>query len=89
MTHEEKLELMREEVRRLLAEYRDSEVCWQEMAGTVHLDPRLDLKSQVNVYAQVSKEIDGDNIYRYIDNGDTQYCQEVYGVSMRDNKTCQ
>jgi hypothetical protein len=83
MTHEEKLELMRKEVHRLLAEYRDSEVCWQEMAGTVHLDPRLDLESQVNVYAQVSKEIDGDNIYRYIDNGDTQYCQEVYGVSMR------
>ena len=88
MTHEEKLELMRSEVRRLLAEYHDSEVCWQQMATTVHLDLRLDLYSQVNVYAQVSKEIDGDNIYRYEDNGDVQYCEEVYGINMRGNKTC-
>ena len=76
MTYEEKLELMHEEVRRLLVEYRDSEVCWQEMAATVHLDPRLDLESQVNVY-------------RYVNNGDVQYCQEVYGVNMRGDKICQ
>lgn len=81
MTHEEKLELMREEVRRLLAEYRDSEVCWQEMAATVHLDPRLDLESQVNVFAQVCKEIDGDSIERY-ENGEDYFWTERYGVDM-------
>ena len=88
MEYGEKLELMRAEVRRLVKEYHDSELCWEEMAAGVHLDPRLDLLAQVNVFAQVTKETTGDRIYCYeifID-ADTEEEEEVavtsYGVDM-------
>ena len=83
MEHNEKLELMRSEVRRLLKEYRESNVVWAEMAASVHLDPRLDLESQVNVYAQVFHELEGDVIERYeIDEYDEYEYVETYGVDM-------
>lgn len=82
MEYDEKIELMRSEVRRLLKEYIDSEVCWWEMAASVHLDPRLDLEAQVNVYAQVFKEIDGDEIKRFITIDDEEEWAETYGVDM-------
>ena len=81
MEYGEKIELMRSEVHRLIKEYNDSELCWQEMATNVHLDPRLDLKAQVNVYAQVCKEIDGNSIERYEDE-EEYFWTEQYGVDM-------
>jgi len=88
MEYGEKLELMRSEVRRLVKEYNDSELCWEEMAADVRLDPRLDLLAQVNVFAQVTKETTGDRIYcyeKFID-ADTEEEEEVavtsYGVDM-------
>ena len=91
MKYEEKLELMRSEVRRLVKEYYGNELCWEEMAADVHLDPRLDLLAQVNVFAQVTKETIGDRIYCYetfID-ADTEEEEEIavtsYGVDMGDN----
>ena len=83
MEYGEKLELMRSEVRRLLKEYEDSEVGWWEMASDVHLDPRLDLESQVNVYAEVSYKIDGDTIERHEhEDINDDYLIETYGVDM-------
>lgn len=83
MEHSEKLELMRSEVHRLLKEYRDSNVAWGEMAASVHLDPRLDLESQVRVYAQVFHELEGDVIERYeIDEYNEYEYVETYGVNM-------
>ena len=83
MEYGEKLELMRSEVRRLLKEYEDSEVGWWEMASDVHLDPRLDLEAQVNVYAQVSLQIDGDTIERHEhEDINDDYLIETYGVDM-------
>ena len=82
MEYEEKLELMRSEVRRLVKE-NDNELHWKEMAANVHLDPRLDLMAQVNVFAQVVKEIDKNNeVSRYArDRGDWTFV-ETYGVDM-------
>lgn len=71
MTYQKK-ELMRDEVDRLIRECRESDVAWAEMAANVHLDPRLDLESQVNVYAQVFYELEGDSIVRY------QYDEDGY-----------
>ncbi len=88
MEYGEKLELMRSEVRRLVKEYHNSGLCWEEMAADVHLNPRLDLLAQVNVFAQVTKETTGDRIYcyeKFID-ADTKGEEEVavasYGVDM-------
>lgn len=72
MTYYQKKELMRDEVDRLIREYRKSDVAWAEMAASVHLDPRLDLESQVHVYAQVFHELEGDSIVRY------QYDEDGY-----------
>ena len=80
MEYSEKLELMRSEVRRLLKEYNDNELCWKEMAADVRLDPRLDLLAQVNVFAQVCREIDGDTIERH--EGADYLWGESYGVDM-------
>ena len=82
MEYGEKLELMRSEVRRLVEE-NNNELCWKEMAANVHLDPRLDLMAQVNVFAQVVKEIDKNNeVSRYArDRGDWTFV-ETYGVDM-------
>ncbi len=82
MEYGEKIELMRSEVRRLLKEYEDCEVGWWEMASNIHLDPRLDLEAQVNVYAQVSKEIDGDEVKRFTTIDDEEEYVETYGVDM-------
>lgn len=83
MEHNEKLELMRSEVHRLLKECQDSNVVWGEMAASVHLDPRLDLESQVNVYAQVFQELEEDVIERYEINEYNEYeYVKTYGVNM-------
>ena len=82
MEYGEKLELMRSEVRRLVKE-NDSELHWKEMAADVHLDPRLDLMAQVNVFAQVVKEIDKNNeVSRYARDGGDWTFVETYGVDM-------
>ena len=86
MEYGEKLELMRSEVRRLLREYKDYEFGFDEMATGVYLDPRLDLMAQVNVFAQVVKEIDNDDeVSRYTRDGGDWTFVETYGVDMGDN----
>ena len=86
MEYGEKLELMRSEVHRLVKEYNDSELCWEEMAAGVHLDPRLDLLSQVNVFAEVYHRIQGDTIERHEhENIDDDYYLGTYGVDMGES----
>ncbi len=83
MEYGEKLELMRSEVRRLIKEYNDSQLSWHEMAEDVHLDPRLDLLAQVNVFAQVSYKVNGDTIERHEhEDFEDDYWIETYGVDM-------
>lgn len=86
MEYGEKLELMRSEVRRLVKEYNDSELCWEEMAADVHLDPRLDLLAQVNMFAEVYHQIYGDTVERHEhEDIDDDYYLGTYGVDMGDN----
>lgn len=83
MEYGEKIELMRSEVRRLLKEYEDSDLCWEEIAANVHLDPRLDLLAQVNVFAQVAVEVCGDTIERHEhETFEDDYFVDCYGVNM-------
>lgn len=83
MDYGEKVQLMRDEVRRVMKEYQKEDICWQELVSSVHLDPRLDLEAQVNVYATLCNKIDGDEICRHtFDNNVEGFVQEVYGVDM-------
>ena len=83
MEYGEKIELMRSEVHRLIKEYNDSEICWHEMAEDVHLDPRLDLLAQVNVFAQVAYEVEKDTVERHEhEDINDDYHLETYGVDM-------
>ena len=81
-----KLELMRNEVNRVYQEYLFDEVCWDEFSCDVHLDPRLDLQSQVQVYGELCQKIDGDRLVRelYDNDEDEPYEVEVQGVNMGD-----
>ena len=81
MHYGEKVQLMRDEVRRVLEEYKNEDICWQELASSIHLDPRLDLEAQVNVYATLCNKIDGDKICRHIFDDEEEYVDEVYGVA--------
>ena len=86
MDYGEKVQLMRDEVRRVLKEYQEEDICWQELASSVHFDPRLDLEAQVNVYATLCNKIDGDKICRHVfDEYEEDYVDEVYGVDMEGN----
>lgn len=85
MEYGEKQELMRSEVCRLLKEYYDSDTDWSEMAADVHLDSRLDLLAQVNVFAQVFKEVEKDVVcHHMLDDDGKVECVEWYGVNMDD-----
>lgn len=82
MDYGEKVQLMRDEVRRVMKEYQEEDICWQELASNIHLDPRLDLEAQVNVYATLYKKIDGDKICRHaFDEYEEEYVDKVYGVA--------
>ena len=83
MNYEEKLGLMQSEVNRLVKEYKAGDVCWNEMASSVHVDPRLDLAAQVDVYAQVCKIVDGDVIKRFTTVDEEETFVESYGVDLK------
>lgn len=83
MNYEEKLEIMKKEVNRLVKEYKAGDVCWNEMASSVHVDPRLDLAAQVDVYAQVCKIVDGDVIKRFTIVDEEETFVESYGVDLK------
>jgi hypothetical protein len=90
MDYGEKVQLMRDEVRRVMKKYQEEDICWQEMASSIHLDPRLDLEAQVNVYATLCNKIDDDKICRHtLDEYEEEYVDEVYGVDMEVNTTVQ
>ena len=83
MKYEEKLGLMQSEVNRLVKEYKAGDVSWNEMASSVHVDPRLDLAAQVDVYAQVCKIVDGDVIKRFTTVDEEETFVETYGVDLK------
>lgn len=83
MNYEEKLELMNKEVNRLVEEYKAGDVCWNERASSVHVDPRLDLAAQVDVYAQVCRIVDGDVIKRFTTVDEEETFVESYGVDLK------
>ena len=87
MDYEEKTELMQSEVNRLVEEYKAGDVCWNEMASSVHVDPRLDLAAQVDVYAQVCRIVDGDVIKRFTTVDEEETFVESYGVDINGGLT--
>ena len=76
--HMEELELARAEVERVLKEYQEQDVCWNEFAESVHLDSRLGLDMQVQVYGELCRLIDGDMVCRIIpDEEGREYEEEI------------
>lgn len=64
LSREEQLALAKDEVRRVFNEYKEESVCWAEYAEFVHLDSRLSLDMQVQVYGELCNLIGDDSLLR-------------------------
>ena len=78
---EDPIELAYNELNRVMKEYQESDVCFGEFVENIHLNPRLSLAMQVNIYGELRKRIDDVYVARISLEDGQRYEEEVYGIS--------
>jgi hypothetical protein len=72
-------ELVLKELDRIRELYQKEDICWQEFARSITVDPLLTMTEVVYIYGELSKELDGDALIR-VNKEDQEEPLEEYAI---------